>query len=263
MSDDIRLHENKGKGAWIFLSHSNKDIEEVRKYRNELEKLGHNPLMFFLKCLDNDDARLPELIRDEINARQWFVLCDSPSAKVSKWVQEEVMIIKGIDNSDKVFEIIDLRNDLNENLPKLIRLSKRARIFLSYSHLDYETAERIRQVLEKHDFDVWSPSAIRPGVEFVEAIKSEIDNSLSHGFVLVLLSELSLKSKWCRLETKYALQHAAASRQSNVIPVIIKQFDLSLLPPELRYIQFFDLNKGPFNERMSELIKDLKSREME
>jgi hypothetical protein len=28
----------------------------------------------FLKCLEADDARLPELIRDEIKARTYFVL---------------------------------------------------------------------------------------------------------------------------------------------------------------------------------------------
>jgi hypothetical protein len=38
-------------GAWIFLSHSNKDFEKVREIRNDLEQLGHRPLMFFLKCL--------------------------------------------------------------------------------------------------------------------------------------------------------------------------------------------------------------------
>lgn len=61
--------------SWIFVSHSHHDLEKVRKIRNYLEMHGANPLLFFLKCLNDDDARLPELINDEILARNWFVLC--------------------------------------------------------------------------------------------------------------------------------------------------------------------------------------------
>ena len=39
------------EGSWIFLSHSHNDFEKVREVRNILEVQGHNPLMFFLKCL--------------------------------------------------------------------------------------------------------------------------------------------------------------------------------------------------------------------
>lgn len=47
----------------------------------------------FLKCLEADDARLPELIRDETKAREWFILCDSSNVQISNWVQEEVAMI--------------------------------------------------------------------------------------------------------------------------------------------------------------------------
>ena len=55
--------------ARISVSHSHRDLEKVRRICNELERRGHNPLLFFLKCLEADDARLPGLIRDEIKAR--------------------------------------------------------------------------------------------------------------------------------------------------------------------------------------------------
>ena len=71
-------------GAWIFFSHSHRDLEKVRRIRNELERRGHNPLLFFLKCLEADDARLPELIRDEIKARTFFVLCNTRASRRSK-----------------------------------------------------------------------------------------------------------------------------------------------------------------------------------
>lgn len=64
-------------GAWIFVSHSLRDLEKVRRIRNELERRGRNPLLFFLKCLEADDARPPELIRDESKASTFFVLCNT------------------------------------------------------------------------------------------------------------------------------------------------------------------------------------------
>ena len=38
----------------IFLSHSSKDIEKVRQIRDILEALDYEPLLFHLKCLDDD-----------------------------------------------------------------------------------------------------------------------------------------------------------------------------------------------------------------
>lgn len=73
----------------LFVSPSHRDLEQVLPIRNELERRGHNPLLFFLKCLDADDARLPELSRDEIKVRERFILCNSPSARNSGWVRQE------------------------------------------------------------------------------------------------------------------------------------------------------------------------------
>lgn len=36
---------------------------KVNPIRNEIERRGHNPLRFFRKCLEDDEARLPELFR--------------------------------------------------------------------------------------------------------------------------------------------------------------------------------------------------------
>ncbi len=70
-------------GAWMFVSPSPRDLEKVRPIRNELERRRHHPLLFFRKRLEDDDARVPELIREEIQACDWFILCDSLNAKSS------------------------------------------------------------------------------------------------------------------------------------------------------------------------------------
>ncbi len=62
--------------AWVFVSHSNKDFDKIVKERNKLEALQYKPLLFFLKCLE-DDKEIFELIKREIKARDRFILCDS------------------------------------------------------------------------------------------------------------------------------------------------------------------------------------------
>src|SRR5687768_15897528 len=96
------------EGAWIFPSHSTKDFVKVAGLRNGLESQGHRPLMFFLKCL-GDDCEIDSLIRREIDARTWFILCQSANAKLSRWVQSEVSYVKELaKKSPKVYTEVDL-----------------------------------------------------------------------------------------------------------------------------------------------------------
>ena len=68
------------------MSHSHMDIEAVRQIRNVLEQRGHNPLLFYLKCLAENDAILPDLLHKEIEARNFFILCVSEGERASRWV---------------------------------------------------------------------------------------------------------------------------------------------------------------------------------
>lgn len=56
----------------IFLSHSHKDIEKVRKIRDLFELLGCEPLIFYLKCLDNDDDHLQDFIKKKLKHEIFF-----------------------------------------------------------------------------------------------------------------------------------------------------------------------------------------------
>ncbi len=57
-----KYFKGANSGAWIFVSPSHRDLEQVRQIRNELERRGHHPLLF-LKCLA-DDALLPIRFRN-------------------------------------------------------------------------------------------------------------------------------------------------------------------------------------------------------
>ena len=61
----------------------------MRKARNILEEQGKRPLMFFLKCLGDNDE-IFELIKREIDARPRFILCKSQNTEdPSEWAQKE------------------------------------------------------------------------------------------------------------------------------------------------------------------------------
>ena len=65
------MDNQQDKEIWIFLSHSNKDFAKVWLIRNYLEEHSCRPLMFYLKCLSNDDE-IDELNKREIDCRTRF-----------------------------------------------------------------------------------------------------------------------------------------------------------------------------------------------
>lgn len=98
------------EGFWVFVSHSTKDFEKVRLVRNVLEDSGFRPILFYLKCME-DKEEINDLLKREIDARRRFILCDSPNAQASKYVQSEVDYIR---SKNRMYEAIDLSQiDIN------------------------------------------------------------------------------------------------------------------------------------------------------
>jgi hypothetical protein len=256
------------QGAWIFLSHSTKDWDEVRRVRNLLEEKGHRPLVFFLKCL-TEHSELDELIRREIEARTWFLLCDSDNARRSSWVQAEVTYIKELQG--KYHEQIDLNEAIEAQIARIDRLCKRVTAFLSYHRADQSYARRIGEALAERDYSVWLDiEALAPGSNWQQEITSAIDRAVERGFVLVLLSANSVQSAFVMHETRYALDKAAAAAHgANIVPIMLDDPRViqSAMPPSLqlmlRGIQWFDFSQGNFDTNITRLVAHMKSRPMD
>lgn len=69
--DKTKLHQKHidTSNAWVFVSHSNRDFEKIIQVRNMLESLQYRPLLFFLKCLEDDKEILVNCILHP--RRQW------------------------------------------------------------------------------------------------------------------------------------------------------------------------------------------------
>lgn len=142
------------KEIWVFLSHSNEDYDKVRLVRNMLEEQHMRPIMFFLKCLnDNDEEEIFSLIKREIDSRTRFILCDSPNARKSTWVQREVNYMK---QKERRFQTIDLTKSEEEIISDLLSFNKKYNMYISYSnHADF--ANDFIERLSKYDVRI-SPS---------------------------------------------------------------------------------------------------------
>ena len=206
---------NPNKEIWIFLSHSNKDFAKVRLIRNYLEERSCRPLMFYLKCLSNDDE-IDDLIKREIDCRTRFIICDSENSQASKWVQSEVKYIK---SQQRSYETIDLSKNEDEIKAQLDKLIKSTQIFLSYSRNDYALVNAVYSHICKYDIRclLMDDSAdINPVMidnilsdSLVGGITNAIDLATEFGFVVLFASEASLKSKWVLAELSLAVKKGA------------------------------------------------------
>lgn len=198
---------DNSKEIWIFLSHSNKDFEKVRFIRNYLEEHSCRPLMFYLKCLSNDDE-IDNLIKREIDCRTRFIICDSENSRESKWVQSEVAYIK---SQLRAYDILNLSMTEEEIKRLLDQIIKNTQIYLSYSRNDADLVSAVYSHIKKYDirccFDQeCAADSVR---SFQDQLHQAIDLVKDFGFVVFFASEESLASKWVIHELQYAVDRGA------------------------------------------------------
>jgi hypothetical protein len=215
-----------GTGSWVFVSHSNKDFQAVRSVRNALEERGHFPLLFFLKCV-SDGTELESLLRREIEARDFFLLCESENARASRFVQEEVKFIRSLGN--KIYETVDLDADWKDQLTKIDALSRRATVFLSYSSMDSGLAEQIASALEARDFRVLDlHHDRRPGGTWHADLEGQIREALDNGFVVILLSQSAVSQEesyqWREVHVAIHLAAGYGGDRTRVVPVVLNDY---------------------------------------
>lgn len=206
-------------GCWIFLSHASKDIELVRRVRNEFEKYGQNPLAFHLRCLDEEYPRKEEelwdLIYREIDAREWFVYCKSPEAEDSDNVLRERQYIER-SGKNKIW-MLDMTEEWDAIATKIHKICADLEVFISYAHQDHQVAAVLQRVLIDKDYSVWTPDDnMNIGDDCGVQIGNAISRCAEQGFYVLLISENSLKSQFVEKELEYATSQGAW-----IIPIVI------------------------------------------
>lgn len=240
------------EGGWFFLSHSHQDINQVRKIRNLLEQRGFEPLLFFLKCLTDDDE-IENLIKREITEREWFIYVDSDNARNSKWVKSERDFICTL--QDKKMFTINLDDDIEKQIN---RIASQLTVFLSYSHSNMDIISTVKNKLVEKEFLVLDDSDIRKGMDFAEQIAKMIDMAAERGFILLFLTEKSIKSEYVLSEIRYAVQ-----KKAKLVPVYVGNVAFNL-PADFYFnvgsIHGVHLNEEPSEEQIEDLVNSIKYR---
>ena len=245
-------NEKSGHGGWVFLSHSHRDIDEVRKVRNKFEELGFEPLMFYLKCLSDKDE-IEELIKREIEERDWFVYLDSPNARNSTWVKTEREYIESL--KDKNVFTIDLNADISTQIDLIRHITNQMKVFISYSYRDKALCDRIRAKLLCKDMRVFDEKDISAGANYLETVSNNIKEACHSGFVIVLITENSCNSYFVTHEIDYTIRN-----NGKIIPVYVGDVIVS---NELIYhlggIQGVHISQEPTEEELDNLIEQMMS----
>ncbi len=216
MEDNVAM---QSEGGFIFISHAHKDIRGIRPIRNELEDKGFEPICFYLRCLTDDDEVL-DLIKREIDARQWFLLVDSENARKSTWVKTEVDYIKSKDPRKLVTVSLDDPLAISSLLE---RLTNSMRVFFSYSSADEEIVKCIYDACKERDLKVFAGGLdIKRGDDYTEVIPDMIREASNIGCIVAIVSEKALESPWVRRELQTAF-----NQQGLVLPVLVDDVELS------------------------------------
>ncbi len=234
------------EGGLIFISHSHQDIEVVRKIRNRFEMLGFEPLMFFLKCLSDEDE-IEELIKREIDEREWFVYVDSEHARNSKWVQTERAYIEGL--AGKKVLVIDTNRDVIEQTD---RIARNLTVFLSYSYADWSLSQMFRKALVDRDYRVLAVEDLHAGDNWKHGARKQINSASKEGFILYLMSKQSAKS----LNLQYELEWAR-KRGGIIIPVLIGDADVGDMPEVVRNRKYVRVSAEPTQEEILAVLREL------
>lgn len=218
---------NKMNQLTIFLSHSHKDIEKVRKLREILESLEFEPLIFYLQCLDDNNEELEDFIMREIDARNVFIYCKSKNAENSEWVQKELQYIKS-SNLRRLYTI-DIDLPLNQTLVTLLtslcKLIKYNKVFISCSHGDKQLCMAVKELLLKNGYIVYRYETIVKQEEHVKTIREILRN----GLFLPIITPNYMNSIYCKTELESALDSVDYGIEPIILPLIVNYSVLHVL----------------------------------
>ena len=246
------------EGFWVFLSHSTKDFDRVRLVRNALEDSGFRPILFYLKCMENEDE-INGLLKREIDARHRFILCDSPNAQASRYVQSEVDYIR---SKKRMYEVIDLSQvdmkspNVEKDVLNLIKpFKRRASVFISYHDSDREFAKQLEEECLRWGFKAWDMDFYdwqipgnAPSVTWDFLTRRSIEATLDNGYLIGLISKNS--SEYGNKLIEYAL----GIDTSRTLPIVIDDIATDQLPVTLRDKQVLNLSDITSSEEKAKAI---------
>lgn len=257
-------HWEKKASGWVFLSHSSRDYEDVKIVRNYLEENGFSALMFYLKCLEDDDKKhlIENLIKSEIESRNIFVLCKSKNSADSKWVEWETTQVNSLPNKIvKTIDIDTLKYKRATALSILDDLINFATLYFIYHSNDNSKVEKIYKELNSRGFKILknNPKETSLKEEKGKSFNSAIESVSEQGTVLIFLSKHVLKSEWFWNEKDMVLN---TKNKNFIIPIILDDVDINEFPAfrNSQYrLNYKDFEFEPMIDEICQKIDEVKN----
>lgn len=116
-------------------------------------------------------------------------------------------------------------------------------VFISYSHADRRLAEKLGAHLVKHKANVWIDRwELRVGDSLIQRIQEAIQDADA---LIVLLSNASVSSEWCKKELSAGLVRELEERRVVVLPAILDDCQIPLFLRDKLYADFrTDFDEG-------------------
>jgi hypothetical protein len=237
--------------AWIFVSHSHQDLAAVRHVRDEIERQNANPLLFFLLCL-KEDEEVSDLIKREISARNFFVLCDSDAARGSKWVQKERQFVESLPDR-KVYRL-DLSWPWEKQLRVIGDALAGATTFINYAYRDRDRVRPYIDLLVRNDFAVFDYVQMTAGASWSGEITHAL-RSARNGYFVTMLSRAWVDSTEALTEF---LRYLALTSKRPIVVTLDPLASISrALPAKLRELPILDFSVGDAASHERELLSAL------
>ena len=124
-------------------------------------------------------------------------------------------------------------------------------VFISYSHADAEFVDRLAAELIRARKPVWVDRyELRAGDSLIGRIQDEITRA---GAMLVVLSQASVNSEWCKKELSAGLVRELEEKRVVVIPVLIEDCTIPMFLRDKRYADF----RTDFDNGLAEILEAL------
>lgn len=106
-------------------------------------------------------------------------------------------------------------------------------VFLSYSHADDVIANKLAEDLRSHNTHVWVDTwELSVGDSIINKVQDAIKKSSA---LLVLLSEASVRSEWCKKELSAGLMRELEEKRVVVLPVLVEDCEIPVFLREKKY----------------------------